>query len=186
MGSCYRRGDIDAPHSGEHAIEHDILCRNLEQISCFGFKLVDGVNALPLVRDAGGGRSANVEADLFLLAKSGENYRLFLCEVKDKSNDAWYAAVECLRQLRLLISSPESLRIFAQRLPAFSLPANVPVTALVLAPIHFYSARGKKASAVKPALDLFKRFNAEFPLDLRFAVWDSVTCQIQEFQPSIG
>lgn len=67
MGRRYRRGDIDAPHRGEHRIEHDILCRSFDSVTCFGNRLIDGVNALPLVRDAGGARRANVEADKYLL-----------------------------------------------------------------------------------------------------------------------
>ena len=84
MGSCYRRGDFDTPHAGEHTTEHEILCRNLNKISCLGYRLLDGVNAFPLVRDSGGGRSANVEADMLLLGELDGDFRLFLCEVKDK------------------------------------------------------------------------------------------------------
>jgi len=84
MGTRYRRGDLNKTRRGEHAIEYEILCR------------------LPLVRDSGGERCANVEADMFLLGEHKGTHRLFLCEVKADSNTAWYAAVENLRQLRLL------------------------------------------------------------------------------------
>jgi hypothetical protein len=82
MGRRYRRGDIDGPHRGEHRIEHDILCRSFDSVTCFWNRLIDGVNALPLVRDAGGARRANVEADMYLLTQSDGPHRLFLCEVK--------------------------------------------------------------------------------------------------------
>jgi hypothetical protein len=49
-GEQYRRVDREKPHPGEHAIEHEILCCHFESVSCFGNKLLDGVNALPLVR----------------------------------------------------------------------------------------------------------------------------------------
>jgi hypothetical protein len=173
LGPRYRRGDLNAPHLGEHTIEHEILCRHLDQITCFGYRLLDGVNALPLVRDAGGGRSSNVEADLFLLAELNGEYRLILCEVKNGSNDPWYAAVESQRQLRLLMSNPELVRIFSHRMPSLALPPNIAVTALVLAPHHFYVALGKKANAVQPGLDLLARFNSKFAVDVRLAVLDS-------------
>jgi hypothetical protein len=102
MGTRYRRGDLNKTRRGEHAIEYEILCRQFGGATCDGYKLLDGVNALPLVRDSGGERCANVEADMFLLGEHKGTHRLFLCEVKADSNTAWYAAVENLRQLRLL------------------------------------------------------------------------------------
>jgi hypothetical protein len=181
MGSRYRRGDIDAPNRGEHRIEHDILCRSFDSVTCFGNKVIDGINALPLARDAGGARRANVEADMYLLTKCDGAHRLFLCEVKADCNDAWYAAVESLRQMRLLMSSPESLRVFIRRNPSLSLSPEIPVTGLVLAPPSFYSARGKKANAVGPALRLLARFGSDLGVDARLAVWDSELIQITEW-----
>ena len=168
----YRRGDLEAPHPGEHAIEHDILCRYFDEISCYRHKLIDGVNAVPLARDAGGGRRANVEADMFLLAEHGGAYRGFLCEVKFEANEAWYAAVEGLRQLKLLTSSPEPRGLFARRNPSSCLPSDIPVTSLVLAPRSFYESNGKKKNARQPALQLLARFASEFVVDVRLAEWD--------------
>ena len=122
-----------------------------KRASCYGNSLLDGVNALPLALDAGGGRRANVEADMFLLAEREGAYRRFLCEVKFESNEAWYAAVESLRQLKLLTSSSEPIGVFVHRTPSLCLPSEIPVTALVLAPRSFYEARGKKANAVRPS-----------------------------------
>src|SRR3954464_10837123 len=68
--------------------------------SCLGALLVDGVNAVPLARDAGGGRVANVEAAMLLLIADEGRFRRALVEVKDRSNHPWYAGVEALRQLR--------------------------------------------------------------------------------------
>ncbi len=162
MGTRYRRGNLNKTRRGEHAIEYEILCQQFGGVTCDGYKLLDGVNALPLVRDSGGGRRANVEADMFLLAEYKRTYRLFLCEVKANSNTAWYAAVENLRQLRLLTSCHEPLGLFARRNPSLGLPLNIPVTALVVAPPLFYSSRGQNANAVAPALNLLARFSAEF------------------------
>jgi hypothetical protein len=180
-GERYRRGDRAQPNAGEHMIEHEILHRDFESVSCFGTRLLDGVNALPLVRDAGGGREANVEADMFLLSRQGEDYRLWLCEVKADSNNAWYAAIENLRQLRLLMSSPASMRVFSRRLPLSSLPVDMPVTGLVLAPLRFYSSPGKKANSVAPAQALLARFLSEFDVDVRLAVWDSAGSAIKGY-----
>jgi hypothetical protein len=183
MGRCYRRGDIDAPHDGEHAIENDILCRSLDKISCFGYKLLDGVNALPLARDSGGGRSANVEADMLLLGELDGDYRLFLCEVKDRANDPWYALVESLRQLRLFLANAETRCLFTRRGSIIGLPADIPVTGLVLAPIEYYSSRGKKQNAVKPSSELLMRLALEFGVDIQLAVWDATRCQIRNVSP---
>jgi hypothetical protein len=180
-GERYRRGDRAQPNAGEHMIEHEILHRDFESVSCFGTRLLDGVNALPLVRDAGGGREANVEADIFLLSRQGEDYRLWLCEVKAHSNNAWYAAIENLRQLRLLMSSLASMRVFSRRLPLSSLPVDMPVTGLVLAPLRFYSSPGKKANSVAPAQALLARFLSEFGVDVRLAVWDSAASAIKGY-----
>ena len=181
MECRYRRGDLAAPHAGEHAIEHDVLYRNFELVSIFGYNLIDGFNAVPLVRDEHGGRSGNVEADMFLLAKRRSEHRLFLCEVKSSSNNSWYAAIESLRQLKLVASSPESLGVFSRRNPDMHLPSQIPVTALVLAPELFYLSPGKKANAVKPTLDLLRRFTSEFGIDLRLAVWSAQSASVREF-----
>jgi hypothetical protein len=149
----YRRGNSDKTRQGEHAIEYEILQQHFGRITCDGYNLLDGVNALPLARDAKGGRLANVEADMFLLGEQKGVRRLFLCEVKATSNNAWFATVENLRQLKLLTSSREPLGLFARRKPSLGLPSHIPVTALVVAPKPFYSSRGQKENAVAPALE---------------------------------
>jgi hypothetical protein len=173
MGGRYRRSNLHTARRGEHVIEYEILHQHFERIMCAGYNLIDGINALPLVCDSGGGRRANVEADLLLLGERSGNYRLFLCEVKVESNNAWYAAVESLRQLRLLLCSRESRGLFARRNPSLGLPTEIPVTALVVAPRPFYSSRGQKANAVAPAFELLAKFNSEFGIDARLAIWDS-------------
>lgn len=181
LGNRYRRGDIDAPRKGEHAIEHEILCRCFDSVLCLGKKLLDGINAFPLVRDAGGARHNNVEADLFLLTGIDGEHHLFLCEVKDSSDNAWYAALESLRQMRLLVSNPESLSVFGRRNQSLRLPVDIPVTALVLAPRSFYFSPGKKTNAVEPALRLLARVRSELGIDARLAVWDPGSFEIKEF-----
>jgi hypothetical protein len=178
----YRRGDLDAPHNGEHLIEYEILHVQFDRAKCFGKRIADGLNAFPLCRDTRGiGRSGNVEADLLLLAESDSTFRLYLCEVKDQSNDPWYASVESLRQLRLFVESAEARQIFAHRGQVAHLPQEIAVTALVLAPESFYTARGKKRNAVAPVCDLISRFRSELDVDLRLSVWDSAESAIRLF-----
>jgi hypothetical protein len=175
LGARYRRGDFNSPRNGEHAIEKQILHQYFDRVQCCGCTLLDGVNAVPLVRDPGGGRNTNVEADMFLLGEQKGSYRLFLCEVKHESNNAWSAAVENVRQLRLLLSSRELLGVFRHRNPAMDLPSEIPVSALVVAPRSFYSHRGQKANAVQPALSLLEQVKAELGVNVRLGVWDPPT-----------
>lgn len=92
--------------------------------------------------------------------------------MKEKSNNAWYAAVENPRQLRLFMSSPEAGRVFSHRCPTLLCPADPPITGIVLAPCAFYSSSGQKADSVPPALDLLARFSSECRVDVRLAFWD--------------
>jgi hypothetical protein len=96
---------------GEHKIEHEILepAPDLTPTTCFDARLIDGVNAVPLAKDAAGGRAGNVEADMLLLLEDEQHYRQVLVEVKDGSNHPWYAAVEALRQLRLFCENDTRL-----------------------------------------------------------------------------
>lgn len=182
LGRRYRRGDLISPHDGEHSIEHAILCAHFERVSCLGGVLVDGINALPLVRDQFGGRAGNVEADLLLLLKSENDYRIVVCEVKDKSDTPWFAGIENLRQLRLLSESEETLKLFTSRNPNLTLPSYIPVTAIVVAPSDFYRHAGKKANAVIPTKALLSRFREEFDVDIRLAVWEAAANQVRPLE----
>ncbi len=73
--------------NSEHEVEYQALEAPLK--TCFGEKIVDGVNAPPLARDPKGGRRGNVEGDLLLLTKRGSDYRQYLLEVKVGSNHAY-------------------------------------------------------------------------------------------------
>ena len=81
-----------------------------------------------------------MEGDLFLLTANAGNYRLVMCEVKHSANNCWYAAVESLRQLRLLHSGEVARRIFHSRNPSLSLPPEIPIIGLKLvAPEEYYT-----------------------------------------------
>ncbi len=180
LGARYRRGDLDAPHHGEHRIEYEILHAQFDCAKCFGGRIVDGLNAFPLCRDTRGiGRRGNVEADLLLLAESDSAFHLYLCEVKDQSNDPWYAAVESLRELRLFVESPQAKQIFSHRGQIAPLLEEIAVTALVLAPESFYTAHGKKRNAIAPVRHLISRFQSDLDVDLRLSVWDSAVSAIR-------
>ena len=178
----YCRGN-DAPDAlrrGEHAIEYEILQPSPDDKATYvmGARLVDGVNAVPLARDPGGGRAGNVEADMLLLVedRSGR-HRLELVEVKATSNNAWFASIENLRQLRLFKESTESRTLFENRKEELKLPSDIPFGGLVVGPGAFYAGRGQKGNAVEPAQKLIDRFRAELGVDVRLAVWNGTTIQ---------
>jgi hypothetical protein len=176
----YRRGDIDSPRAGEHSIEHEIL-RQIEAIRCLDGTLVDGINAMPLTRDETGGRRGNVEGDLFLLMAKDGDYRLVMCEVKHSSNNCWYAAVESLRQLRLLHWSVAARRLFHSRNPGLSLPIEIPIIRLVLAPEEYYTQSGQKANVLPATIGLLREFRDKTGMEAHLAVWDARKKEIRKF-----
>ncbi len=101
----YLRGDAATPKPGsEHKLELEILAPDpaATVTTCFGARLIDGINAVPLARDAGGRRRGNVEADMLLLTADAAGHRTqLLVEAKTSSDNAWYAVIESLRQLKL-------------------------------------------------------------------------------------
>jgi hypothetical protein len=161
---------------GEHAIEYEILNPSPSDTVtiCLGARLIDGVNAVPLAKDIGGGRTGNVEADMVLLVRTAQEWRLLLVELKATSNNAWYAAVENLRQMRLFLDSTHSRRLFHTRHPRAGVPEALPTTAIVLAPRAFYTAPGAKTAAVAPAERLLERFRKEIGIDAQLTTWDPV------------
>ena len=168
---CRRKDSI---RRGEYVIEGEVLDPDPGKVStiCLGARLVDGVNAVPLAKDSGGGRTGNVEADMLLLVRDEHEYRLLLVEVKTGSNHAWFAAVENLRQLKLFKQSPETQLLFRRRCPEMDLPERLPVTAVVLAPPRFYVANGRRAESVAPAERLLERMRDEADADVRLATWE--------------
>ncbi len=173
----YTRGNAgeEGRRSGEHAIEWDILHPDPSRTPtrCLGMPLLDGVNAVPLTRDAGGRRGGNVEADMLLLTGEGNTFRLLLTEVKDESDHAWYGVVENLRQLRLFQGSVAARRIMRRRRGDLPLPEHPPVTGIVLAPPAFYKAPGRRSAAVAPARTLALRAREEVDADVRLTTWDA-------------
>src|SRR4051812_794246 len=103
----------------------------LSDLSCCAGTIVDGINAVPPARDSTGRRRANVEADLFLLVERQRKYSILVVEVKESSNNAWYAAVENLLQLRLTLESPEPRLVFYRRARARNGLCEIPDVPLV-------------------------------------------------------
>jgi hypothetical protein len=175
------RGDGEPRSGSEHELEHEILIEQPEELpaTCLGARLVDGINAVPLVRDsATGGRVGNVEADMLLLTEDGAHHRLLLVEVKTGSNNAWYATVEVLRQLRLFMESASARAIMPQRHPG--LPEELHVTAVVLAPPAFYQGDGAQGRAVRPAQLLIEATRLQFGIECRLASWNRDERRITE------
>jgi len=182
-GRRYTRGDEASPRSGEHRIEHEILGDGFGQIECpDGLTLVDGVNAFPLVRDSGGGRTGNVEADLLLLARGPHGCSVLVGEVKDSANNAWYAAVENLRQLKLLLAGGGAGSVFRLRNPGLNLPEDLPVAGMVIAPREFYSSPGQKQLACAPARALVRAIHAHIGIEIRLAIWERSQSRLTRYQ----
>jgi hypothetical protein len=155
-------------------IEHEILCEYFDEVTCLGdSKLIDGVNAFPLVRDSGGARNGNVEADLLLLVEGTQGYRLLISEVKHSSNNAWCAVIENLRQLKLVVSGEDACQIFRRRNPALNLPVYVPITGVVITPHDFFHHAGQKVNSMGAARELLTVLRNETDADLRLSVWDT-------------
>jgi hypothetical protein len=172
---CRSNDAVDAKRRGEHKIEYDLLHLSpaVRAVDVMGARLVDGVNAVPLAKDAAGGRLGNVEADLLLLVRNSKGrHRLEVVEVKVTSNDPWFASIENLRQLRLLKESTEARRLFVSRQSHLGLRASLPFSGLVLAPLAFYSGRGKKGNAVGPTQKLLDRMRVDAGVSVRLAVWE--------------
>lgn len=172
----YLRGNSGelATRRGEHVVEYEILKPSplVSTTTILGGRLADGVDAVPLSTDVGGGRGGNVEADMLLLVRHGATHRLVLVEVKTTSNNSWYAAVENLRQLWLLRNSDAPQRIFHERRPELELPEQLGTRGVVLAPVSYYAAAGARDLAVAPAQQLLARMRAELDVDVVLATWD--------------
>ncbi len=169
----YQRGDMPAPKLGsEHELELQVLGPDpwTEQTTCFGGRLIDGVNAVPLSRDSTGGRRGNVEADMLLLTAGRQGRQQLLVEVKTTANNAWYATIESLRQLKLFLNSPAAQQIFAGRQRDIGGP--LPIQAAVLAPPAFYSAPVAKQRSVKLTRQLITTFGDTLDVMVRLATWD--------------
>jgi hypothetical protein len=169
---------------GEHEIEMQILdpLPGVTQTQVLGDRMVDGVNALPLAKDAKGGRAGNVEADMLLLLSGRGGYRHALIEVKSQSDHPWYAAVELLRQLRLFMESAVAQELFARRRPEIGLAPHVPTTAAVLAPAAFYRSPGRNATGVQPATELLEQMRQHVGVDARLTTWHAETRVVSELE----
>jgi hypothetical protein len=180
----YRRTHKHGTPSPEHAIELEILGLDVDLLPfrCLGAPVADGINAVPLVRDAAGGRASNVEADMLLLLLGDPGPRQVLIEAKANSNNAWYAAVELLRQLRLFVDSPAAQRLLRLRGSVAGLPEELPLAGLVVAPPAFFRASGQKANAVEPARRMLAQLREKVQVDARLAVWRSRGRTIDELR----
>lgn len=171
----YLRGDAATLKTGsEHELEHELLDKDPAETvtTCFGARLIDGLNAVPLAHDTAGGRRGNIEADMLLLTEHATGRRAqLLVEAKTSSNNAWYAVIESLRQLKLFQLSRAARNIFKDRQSHDG--TQPPVEAVVLAPATFYTSRGAKRNAVEPARRLIASLEAFAEITIHLAVWDS-------------
>jgi hypothetical protein len=170
----------------EHELEHKILDPDPQHLrtTCFGGRLIDGINAVPLAHDSHSGRRVgNVEADMLLLTEHDGSFRQLLIEVKTICNTTWYATVESLRQLRLYTASTAAQQIMLMRQP-HRLTSPPPVTAVVLAPEAFYAQRGRQADLLKPTIDLIRICTELLNVDIRLATWHKTSRAVVPWKPS--
>jgi hypothetical protein len=161
----YRRGDRGAPSSPERAIEHEILGPESKIAlgrKCLGGAIVGGINAVALTL------TPKIEADVLLLVEHTSGPHLYLAEVKSMANTPWYATIELLRQLRLLLSGSPTLGYFHRTAGG---PSDVSLTGLVLAPQVYFDSGEKRHNAVGPARRLIQAMAPA--VDVRLATWDS-------------
>lgn len=159
----YRRGDKERPPRGEVAIEREILL-NRASVDCLGETMVAGANAVPLCA-----LGRKVEADLLLLTRGRAGFRQHVVEVKVSNENAWFAVVEHLRQLRLFEANRWWRGFFARRLPALGLRDDVRTGGIILAPASYFTDPGQKRNAVAPA----RRLIAALGVDVALATWSS-------------
>lgn len=171
----YTRSDIDAPHAGEHDIEHQILSEKMPAPSLEnGAIFLDGVNGFPLAIDSAGGRECNVEADILLLVQYPDRVKKIVAgEVKTGANNPWYAAIENLRQLKLLYAAGHPGLVFEQRKSLAPLE-SVGLSGMVIAPNDYYQHRGQKANSIAPTKSLLERFCRELGIHVELIVWDDL------------
>lgn len=186
LGPRYRRTHSKGKprERSEHELEKQILEPDPRKTptSCFGRRLEDGINAVPLSLDAGGGRNGNVEADMLLMSSSDAGAELLLVEIKTGSNHPWYAVAESLRQLRLAQESVALRNLMADRKNASSATPDLPIAAVILAPLAFYTAPGRNREGTPQAARLAATFNAAEGTDVRLATWDVATRRIDELR----
>lgn len=172
----YRHGDADqGPRAdSEHELEFQLLRPDpsVTETRRLGERLIDGINAVPLAHDSQGHRAGNVEADMLLLTAVGADNRLLLVEAKTGSNNAWYATVENLRQLRLFLASDAARQIMQHRRAEPTSPPT-PVTAVVLAPASFYTAPGARRCSPAPTQTMIEQLTNQLHLDIRLTVWNN-------------
>jgi hypothetical protein len=174
-GLRYTRGNLTGSRRGEHEVEDDILIRRFATVSCLDQPLLDGINAFPLVKDYGGGRRGNVEADLVLLIGHPNLAGILVCDVKITDGDPWQALLQNLRQLRLFTSNPCCASIFKHR----GLDAKIAqIRGGVIAPESFYSRSGARDCLLR-ARSLSDSISKP-PHDVRaqLLVWDAATARL--------
>lgn len=174
----------------EHELEIQVLGAAgtpLEAANCLGGALLDGFNAVKLVWAPHGGPAQRVEADILLLTKTPTEYRQLLLEVKTKANQPFYALVENLRQLRLFQASKNANTIFSKRNKHLGLPTTISVTAAVLAPMTYYTAKGQKGNALVHCHTLIEQITPHLPsgtaIDL--TTWDPAKRVFRSLTPGL-
>jgi hypothetical protein len=172
----YTRGNRSGHRRGEHVIEYEILVQRFRSVTCLNASLLDGVNAFPLVKDNGGDRICDVEADLVLLAGEPGAALIWVCDVKITDGNPWKALLQNLRQLRLFTLNATCASFFGLR---GSTEKVSQICGAVIAPELFYFNSGKREDSLRRAESLSEAISKP-PHNVRaeLLVWDAVAARL--------
>jgi hypothetical protein len=166
----YARGNGNSKRPGEHRIEFELLERDFVSVTYNGRHLLDGVNAFPLVKSTVGRRNDNVEADLVILVGPTDAASILVLDVKKTDGNAWSALVQNLRQLRLFLSNPVCISVFADRKSDATIAETI---GGVIAPGEFYTSKRKKKDSVPHACKLIDAMREAHNVFAELFVWDA-------------
>lgn len=164
----YTRGYGASANRGEYALERQIL---LESHPYGQTKLIDGINGVNLGRGIVGQRRKHaVEADLLLVEHHKQGMRLIVGEVKKSDQNAWYAVIENLRELKLVYAQENRIKkIFESR--GLHFDEKFIITGAVIAPYEFYIQKHKKANATKLAKKLIEEMSLHHQIVIELLIW---------------
>jgi len=158
----YRRSLGGKKQTPEHELEKRLFkIKSLLKID--GYGSVDLLaNAFPLAK------WRSVEADMVAVAKKDVATEIMVIEAKDKANNAWYAAVENLHQLKLFDANRRTNLEFLKNKVSDCVQGELAITGLVIAPPDFFEHKGQKGNATQPAKNLVAAFQRKLGVRVLF------------------
>lgn len=167
----YRRSLGGRKPTPEHELEKRLFKSSLK---IDGYCSVDlFANAFPLAK------WRTVEADMVAVAKIDAATEVLVIEAKDKANNAWYAAVENLRQLKLFDANRRTNLEFLKNKVSDCVWGELKMTGLVIAPPDFFEHKGQKGNATQPAKNLVAAFQRKLGVRVLLGKWHKDSSRIE-------